>query len=128
MAANEDTRHEVVDHNGLPVLLKFLQCATPITRNSQIPKNEQTEGLDTNKNDVCLNPSRPEDFAQISAAERVLQKSAIAISRYYEIILRKFIIFAGEPNHDYNIILLLFMQLDCAMTHFSPKKLLGYRD
>ena len=24
MAANEDTRHEVVEHGGLPVLLKFL--------------------------------------------------------------------------------------------------------
>ena len=82
MAANEDTRHEVVDHAGLPVLLKFLQCATPITANTEHNKSENTDVSATNQNGVYSNPSRPEDFAQVSAAERVLQKSAIAISRY----------------------------------------------
>ena len=31
MAANEETRNDVVEHSGLSVLLKSLQCATPIT-------------------------------------------------------------------------------------------------
>ena len=80
MAANEETRHDVVDHSGLSVLLKFLQCATPLTSNSINRRNGNTENFTSD--DAYCNPTRPEDFAQVSAAERVLQKSAIAISRY----------------------------------------------
>ena len=82
MAANEDTRHDVVDHSGLSVLLKFLQCATPLTSRMANLNSEGTEGHTTKQNGGLSNPTRPEDFAQYSAAERVLQKSAIAISRY----------------------------------------------
>ena len=81
MAANEETRHDVVDHSGLSVLLKFLQCATPLTSNNLNSKHESGEILTTDQNGLYSNPTRPEDFAQVSAAERVLQKSAIAISR-----------------------------------------------
>ena len=78
MAANEETRNDVVEHSGLSVLLKFLQCATPLTNR----KNNHSENTGTDKqHDIYSNPTRPEDFAQVSAAERVLQKSAIAISR-----------------------------------------------
>ena len=82
MAANEDTRHEVVEHGGLPVLLKFLQCAAPISSNPDSTKNDNSEVSSTKQVEAYTNPSRPEDFAQVAAAERVLQKSAIAISRY----------------------------------------------
>lgn len=57
MAANVDSREEVVKHGGLPILLRFIH-AEPPTR-----------------------PQRPEDFAQMAATERVQQKSAIALSR-----------------------------------------------
>ena len=82
MAANEDTRHDVVDNSGLSVLLKFLQCATPLTSRMARMNSENTEGHTTEQSGGLSNPTRPEDFAQYSAAERVLQKSAIAISRY----------------------------------------------
>ena len=82
MAANEDTRHDVVDHSGLSVLLKFLQCATPLTSRMASMNSENTEVHTTERNGGLSSPTRPEDFAQYSAAERVLQKSAIAISRY----------------------------------------------
>ena len=58
MAANTDCRTEVVKHGGLPILLQFLMAQVP------------------NSNDL-----KPEDYAQMAATERVLQKSAIAISR-----------------------------------------------
>ena len=58
MAANADCRTEVVKHGGLPILLQFLMAQVP------------------NSNDL-----KPEDYAQMAATERVLQKSAIAISR-----------------------------------------------
>ncbi len=57
MAANESCRQDVIRHGGLPVLLRFLQAQPPDR------------------------PAKPEDFAQMSATERVLQKSAIALSR-----------------------------------------------
>ena len=82
MAANEDTRHDVVDQSGLSVLLKFLQCATPLTSRMASMNSKNTEGRTTEQSGGLSNPTRPEDFAQYSAAERVLQKSAIAISRY----------------------------------------------
>ena len=82
MAANEETRHDVVEHSGLSVLLKFLQCATPLTTNNLNNKNEDVEAISAIQNGIYSNPTRPEDYAQVSAAERVLQKSAIAISRY----------------------------------------------
>ena len=82
MAANEDTRHDVVDHSGLSVLLKFLQCATPLTSRMASMHSKNTEDHTTEQNGGLSNSTRPEDFAQYSAAERVLQKSAIAISRY----------------------------------------------
>ncbi len=59
MAANVDCRSEVVKHGGLPLLLQFL-CATAPSRGDL----------------------KPEEYSQTAAAERVLQKSAIAISRY----------------------------------------------
>ena len=82
MAANEDTRHDVVDQSGLSVLLKFLQCATPLTSRIESLNSEGTAGHTAQQRGGLSNPTRPEDFAQYSAAERVLQKSAIAISRY----------------------------------------------
>ena len=81
MAANEETRNDVVEHSGLSVLLKFLQCATPITTRKMNNTCENTGNATDEQNTIYSNPSRPEDFAQVSAAERVLQKSAIAISR-----------------------------------------------
>ncbi len=63
MAANADCRSEVVKHGGLPLLLQFLMASPPFEINSE--------------SDI-----RPEDYAQLAATERVLQKSAIAISRY----------------------------------------------
>ena len=81
MAANEDTRQDVVEHSGLSVLLKFLQCATPLTTNKLNSNNEIMEASTMEQAGPFSNPTRPEDYAQVSAAERVLQKSAIAISR-----------------------------------------------
>jgi hypothetical protein len=60
MAANPDCRAEVVKYGGLPLLLQFLMAKAP-TSNSDL---------------------KAEDYAQMAATERVLQKSAIAISRY----------------------------------------------
>lgn len=60
MAANVDCRQDVIDSGGIPVLLRFLQAEPP----------------------RC--PERPDEFAQVAATERILQKSAIAISRYLE--------------------------------------------
>jgi len=59
MAANVDCRSDVVKNGGLPLLLQFLMAESPAT-NTDL---------------------KPEDYAQIAATERVLQKSAIAISR-----------------------------------------------
>lgn len=59
MAANVECRSEVVKHGGLPLLLQFLMAQPP----------------------TGLNDLKPEDAAQMAATERVLQKSAIAISR-----------------------------------------------
>ena len=63
MAANVDCRAEVVKHGGLPLLLQFL-LAEPA------PATATSTDL------------KAEDYAQLAATERVLQKSAIAISRY----------------------------------------------
>ena len=57
VAANAETREEVVARGGLPVLLRFLRTQVP------------------------ARPQRPEDYAQMAATERVQQKSAIALSR-----------------------------------------------
>ena len=65
MAANADCRNEVVKHGGVPLLLHFLMAQIPMKNN--------------NNNSPDL---KPEDYAQMAATERVLQKSAIAISRY----------------------------------------------
>ena len=62
MAANVDCRGEVVKHGGLPLLLQFLLADAPVPATSTDLKAE--------------------DYAQMAATERVLQKSAIAISRY----------------------------------------------
>ena len=59
MAANVECRSDVVKNGGLPLLLQFLMAESPAT-NTDL---------------------KPEDYAQIAATERVLQKSAIAISR-----------------------------------------------
>ena len=58
MAAHSECRTEVVKNGGLPLLLQFLLAEAPV---STEPK--------------------PEEYAQMAATERVLQKSAIAISR-----------------------------------------------
>ena len=58
MAAHAECRTEVVKHGGLPLLLQFLLAEAPV-----------------------LTEPKPEDYAQMAATERVLQKSAIAISR-----------------------------------------------
>ena len=102
MAANEDTRHDVVDQSGLSVLLKFLQCATPLTSGIESLNSEGTAGHANQQRSGLSNPTRPEDFAQYSAAERVLQKSAIAISRYSVryIICSKFYISLREVHGD----------------------------
>ena len=71
MAANEETRNDVVEHSGLSVLLKFLQCATPLTKRKTNNNVESTENSADEQNGVYSNPTRPEDFAQVSAAERV---------------------------------------------------------
>ena len=63
MAANVDCRAEVVKHGGLPLLLQFLLA-------------EATTATSTDL--------KAEDYAQLAATERVLQKSAIAISRYVQ--------------------------------------------
>ena len=63
MAANVDCRAEVVKHGGLPLLLQFL-LAEPT-----LPASATSTDL------------KAEDYAQMAATERVLQKSAIAISR-----------------------------------------------
>ena len=65
MAANEDTRNDVVEHSGLSVLLKFLQCATPLTNRKINNNNENTENSTEEQNGVYSNPTRPEDFAQV---------------------------------------------------------------
>ena len=68
MAANADCRCEVVKHGGVPLLLHFLMAQIP-----NIKKN--------NTNNSNSPELKPEDYAQMAATERVLQKSAIAISR-----------------------------------------------
>ena len=58
MAAHAECRTEVVKNGGLPLLLQFLLAEAPV-----------------------LTEPKPEEYAQMAATERVLQKSAIAISR-----------------------------------------------
>ena len=60
MAAHAECRTEVVKYGGLPLLLQFLLAEAPV-----------------------LTEPKPEEYAQMAATERVLQKSAIAISRYF---------------------------------------------
>ena len=54
----------MVKHGGLPLLLQFL-LAEPVPQTTA-PSSDL----------------KAEDYAQMAATERVLQKSAIAISRY----------------------------------------------
>ena len=58
MAAHAECRTEVVKYGGLPLLLQFLLAEAPV-----------------------MSDPKPEEYAQMAATERVLQKSAIAISR-----------------------------------------------
>ena len=58
MAAHAECRTEVVKYGGLPLLLQFLLAEAPV-----------------------LTEPKPEEYAQMAATERVLQKSAIASSR-----------------------------------------------
>jgi hypothetical protein len=82
MAANSECRGEVVRHGGLPILLQFLRSPVPSTHS----KNKAEW--------------RPEDFAQMAATERVLQKSAIAISRSINYYYTKFFdILCKHVNH-----------------------------
>ena len=68
MAANADCRCEVVKHGGVPLLLHFLMAQIPNIKKNNINNSNSPE-------------LKPEDYAQMAATERVLQKSAIAISR-----------------------------------------------
>jgi len=63
MAANSECRGDVVKHGGIPLLLKFLHC------NAAAATDEQAVVTSS------------DEQAQQAATERVLQKSAIAISR-----------------------------------------------
>ena len=94
MAASADCREEVTRNGGIKVLLQFLDASSPVSsggkgsqggpNKSQGSPNKSQGGPtktsrkgDRNQNDE----RRPEDFAQMAATERVLQKSAIALSR-----------------------------------------------
>ena len=123
MAANEDTRHDVVDHSGLSVLLKFLQCATPLTSRMARMNSENTEGHTTEQSGGLSNPTRPEDFAQYSAAERVLQKSAIAISRYsIRCVIRSMFTIICLYTRLIGIVYISNYFTGCVTTHISRRR------
>ena len=77
MAASADCREEVTRNGGIKVLLHFLD-ATHVGNNGHAQAQQGSDHSQNNQND---NNRRPEDFAQMAATERVLQKSAIALSR-----------------------------------------------
>ena len=87
MAASADCREEVTRNGGTEVLLQFLDATHHAHaqqsgggggegRQQDHPQNQNEEGERGGKF-----KRRPEDFAQMAATERVLQKSAIALSR-----------------------------------------------
>ena len=73
MAASAECREEVTKNGGIRVLLQFLDASVAKSSVSAVtvaaPGSPEENG------------KRPEDFAQMAATERVLQKSAIALSR-----------------------------------------------
>ncbi len=73
MAASAECREEVTKNGGIKVLLQFLD-ATVAPGDAAAADKKKEVSSDGNK-------KRPEDFAQMAATERVLQKSAIALSR-----------------------------------------------
>ena len=72
MAVSADCREEVTRNGGIGVLLHFLDAKHNRTAHAQQEHNQNEGGK---------RERRPEDFAQMAATERVLQKSAIALSR-----------------------------------------------
>ena len=68
MALLDNCRNEIAEYNGLNLLIDFLM---------EIPSNySQSEGHDNHNNNGKSSES------ELSACERVLQKTAIAISRF----------------------------------------------
>ena len=83
MAASADCREEVTRNGGIGVLLHFLDA-----KHSKNSPSSTAHAQENNQNEVARSSHtahatsrRPEDFAQMAATERVLQKSAIALSR-----------------------------------------------
>ena len=87
MAASADCREEVTRNGGIKVLLQFLDATHSHSRaaggDSGGLAHAQQQGGGGGPDDHSQNQKdrRPEDFAQMAATERVLQKSAIALSR-----------------------------------------------
>ena len=79
MAASADCREEVTRNGGIKVLLHFLDATHVGSNGHHAHAQQQADHSQNNQNDD--NNRRPEDFAQMAATERVLQKSAIALSR-----------------------------------------------
>jgi hypothetical protein len=71
MAASSDCREEVTKNGGIRVLLQFLEAK----------HNKSNSNTSSSSLAAAEEKKRPEDFAQMAATERVLQKSAIALSR-----------------------------------------------
>ena len=81
MAASADCREEVTRNGGIKVLLHFLDATHHVGSNGHHAHAQQQGSDHSQNNQNDNNNRRPEDFAQMAATERVLQKSAIALSR-----------------------------------------------
>ena len=86
MAASADCREEVTRNGGIKVLLQFLDAGSHTAGNAGAGGENRatTHAQGGGPGDHSHNQNerrQPEDFAQMAATERVLQKSAIALSR-----------------------------------------------
>ena len=85
MAASADCREEVTRNGGIEVLLQFLDATHHAHAQQSGGGGEGRQDSPQNQNEEGERGGkfkrRPEDFAQMAATERVLQKSAIALSR-----------------------------------------------
>ena len=85
MAASADCREEVTRNGGIKVLLQFLDAGSHTAGNAAAggeTRAAHAQGSGPGDHSHNQNERRqPEDFAQMAATERVLQKSAIALSR-----------------------------------------------
>ena len=85
MAASADCREEVTRNGGIKVLLQFLDAGSHTAGNAAAAgETRATHAQGGGPGDHSHNQNerrQPEDFAQMAATERVLQKSAIALSR-----------------------------------------------